>query len=73
MIRSAISNTKVGPSPTVGHAAARKKREAMVEDIGLLQNTVVRAPLKSLPRVMSKAFRSYMWTLLKAKATAIYS
>jgi len=45
----------------------------MVEDIGLLQNTVVRAPLKSLPRVMSKAFRSYMWTLLKAKATAIYS
>lgn len=73
MTRAAVENAAVGPSPTINRAVVMKKKEAMVEDIGLLQNTIVRAPFKLLPSVFSKEFRSYLWKLLKAKGTGLYS
>ena len=45
----------------------------IAEDIGLLQNTVIRAPFKDLPAVTSGKFWKYFWTLVKLKAVALYS
>ncbi|KAF2625956.1 hypothetical protein BU25DRAFT_371153 [Macroventuria anomochaeta] len=59
------------PSPNV----QQDKRDAqeMAEDIGLLQNTIIRAPFSQLPKPTSWEFYSYFWSLLKAKFTALYT
>jgi protein MBA1 len=47
----------------------------MAEDIGLLQNTIVRAPLTELLRE-SPGFGGllkYYWDIVKHKGTALYS
>lgn len=45
----------------------------MAEDIGLLQNTIVRAPFRDLPSPISGKFWSYFWSLVKAKGTGMYA
>jgi mitochondrial protein MBA1 len=64
--------TVVGnPAPT--NQSDRRDAEEMAEDIGLLQNTIIRAPFGKLPPPSSWQFYSYFWTLLKAKFTALYT
>lgn len=72
MVWASVNNSEVRPAPTAV-LAPEDKRDTLQGDIGLLQNTVVRAPLKSLPGVTSKEFRSYMWTLVKARVVSLYS
>ncbi|KAH7381679.1 hypothetical protein BKA66DRAFT_531007 [Pyrenochaeta sp. MPI-SDFR-AT-0127] len=69
----AAAQQQIGPSPKVNFEKAQQDTGVMAEDIGLLQNTIVRAPFKYLPSPTSWAFWSYFWTLLKAKGTAFYS
>lgn len=45
----------------------------MAEDIGLLQNTIIRAPFSKLPKATSWEFYSYFWSLLKARFTGLYT
>lgn len=45
----------------------------MADDIGLLQDTFVRAPFKALPSFMSGQFYAYFWKLVKSKGSALYS
>lgn len=47
--------------------------QEMAEDIGLLQNTVVRASFSKLPSPTSWEFYSYFWTLLKSRFTGLYT
>ncbi|KAF1841447.1 uncharacterized protein K460DRAFT_294079 [Cucurbitaria berberidis CBS 394.84] len=69
----AAAAAHTGPSPKVNYEKAQQDSSAMAEDIGLLQNTIVRAPFKHLPKVTSRQFWGYFWTLVKAKGTAFYS
>lgn len=59
------------PAPT----AETGKRDAteMAEDIGILQNTIIRAPFSKLPSPASWELYSYFWTLLKARFTGLYT
>ncbi|KZM23272.1 uncharacterized protein EKO05_0004453 [Ascochyta rabiei] len=59
------------PAPT--NRSDRRDAEEISEDIGLLQNTIIRAPFSRLPRPTSWEFYSYFWTLLKARFTALYT
>jgi hypothetical protein len=45
----------------------------MADDIGILQGTVIRAPFSKLPRPTSWEFYSYFWTVVKSKASALYT
>ncbi|KAH7405800.1 hypothetical protein DE146DRAFT_787002 [Phaeosphaeria sp. MPI-PUGE-AT-0046c] len=71
-VTKAAFKYQMGMAPKVQQ---RKSQEegAMQEDIGLLQDTVIRASLSKLPSVLSPAFWGYMWKLLKTKASASYS
>lgn len=69
----AAAQQQVGPSPKVNFEKAQQDVSAMAEDIGLLQNTIVRAPFKDLPKPTSWKFWGYFWGLLKAKGTGFYS
>ena len=69
----AAAQSQTGPSPRVNFERAQQDDGAMAEDIGLLQNTIVRAPFKDLPSFTSWQFWSYFWTLFKAKGTAFYT
>lgn len=62
-----------GPSPRVNFEKAQRDEGAMAEDIGLLQNTVIRAPFSRLPSPLTRPFWSYFWNLFKSKGTALYS
>jgi nucleoside recognition membrane protein YjiH len=59
------------PAPRV-HMEQSQQEEGMTEDIGLLQNTIVRAEFSKLPSIFSKPFYSYMWQLIKSKGVALY-
>ncbi|KAL6712594.1 hypothetical protein ACN47E_000471 [Coniothyrium glycines] len=69
----ASARAQVGPSPKVNFEKAQREEGAMAEDIGLLQNTIIRAPLTKLPNLANRAFWSYFWKLFKSKGTALYS
>lgn len=45
----------------------------MTEDIGLLQNTIIRAPFSELKGIGVRGLTSYYWDLVKSKGTALYS
>jgi protein MBA1 len=60
------------PSPEVLQNEAGQEGE-MIEDIGLLQDTLVRANWKSLPPVWDPAFWSYWYKVLKNKISGLYS
>ncbi|KAG9187795.1 hypothetical protein G6011_05666 [Alternaria panax] len=71
----AAAESQVAPSPKVNFERAQRDTDAMAEDIGLLQNTIVRAPLKDLLQE-ADGFRGvigYYWALIKHKGTALYS
>ncbi|KAF3050716.1 hypothetical protein E8E11_004724 [Didymella keratinophila] len=70
---ASAENTVMGQSaPNVQTNNTRDVQE-MAEDIGLLQNTVVRASLSKLPSPASREFYSYFWTLLKSRFTGLYT
>lgn len=59
------------PSPSL--QTSKRDVQEMAEDIGLLQNTVVRASLSKLPSPTSWEFYSYFWTVLKSRFTGLYT
>lgn len=59
------------PAPTV--QTSKREAQEMAEDIGLLQNTVIRAPFSKLPSPINWQFYSYFWTVLKARFTGLYT
>jgi len=71
-ITRAATRTMIGPAPKVNEIKAQEEG-ALSDDIGLLQDTVVRAPWDKLPGVGTPAFWGYMWKLIKSKVTALYS
>ncbi|KAI8937558.1 hypothetical protein NX059_005275 [Plenodomus lindquistii] len=70
--RAAIKND-VGPSPKVSMDKMQRGENGMVEDIGILQGTMVRAPMSKLPNITTRAFWGYYWALVKSKGMALYS
>jgi mitochondrial protein MBA1 len=62
----------MGAAPKVSEMRAQRE-DAMAEDIGVLQDTIIRASLGKLPRIWQTKFWSYMWKLLKSKGTGLYS
>ncbi|KNG47427.1 mitochondrial carrier protein rim2 [Stemphylium lycopersici] len=69
----AAAEAQVGPAPNVNYVKAQSSTEAMVEDIGLLQNTIIRAPFSELKGNGVGGIARYYWDLLKSKGTALYS
>ena len=61
------------PAPRVRFEKAQQEAGMMAVDIGLLQGTVVRAPLSKLPALRTPEFWGYHWTLMKSKAVALYT
>jgi protein MBA1 len=70
-LTKAAARLQIGAAPSV--QMKQQQEGAMAEDIGLLQDTIVRASWRKLPTVWSVSFWSYMWKLLKSKGTALYS
>jgi protein MBA1 len=68
----AAARGQMGAAPKVNEMK-QQQEGVMAEDIGLLQDTVVRASWRKLPAVWSASFWSYTWKLLKSKGTALYS
>jgi protein MBA1 len=60
------------PSPEVLQNEAEQEGE-MMEDIGLLQDTLVRARWRDLPPMWSPAFWGYWYKVLKSKISGLYS
>jgi protein MBA1 len=71
-ITRAATRTMIGPAPKVNEIKAQEEG-ALSDDIGLLQDTVVRAPWGKLPGIWTPGFWGYMWKLIKSKGTALYS
>lgn len=69
----AMARKQKGPAPSVNREQAQREGGGMIEDMGVLQGTVIRAPFSKLPTPLSWAFWNYFWTLVKAKGTAVYS
>jgi protein MBA1 len=71
----AAAEAQVPPSPNVNFERAQTDTDSMAEDIGLLQNTIVRAPLTELLRESPGVggLLKYYWDIVKHKGTAIYS
>jgi mitochondrial protein MBA1 len=71
---AAVEKSMAGrESPDVKHQVSGDSEEAMADDIGILQGTVIRAPFSKLPSATSWEFYSYFWTVLKSKFTALYT
>jgi len=62
-----------GPAPIVNQAEAQSDVGALAEDIGLLQDTLVRARVRDLPAFWRGAFWGYVWRWVKSKGTGMYS
>lgn len=69
----AAAEAQVAPSPKVNFERAQSSVDAMAEDIGLLQNTIIRAPFSELKGIGIRGLTSYYWDLVKSKGTALYS
>ena len=63
----------MGQSAPNVQASEMQGVQEMVEDIGLLQNTVIRARMSKLPSPASWELYSYLWTLVKSKFTGMYT
>jgi protein MBA1 len=72
-LQDAAARNVVGPAPSVTMGKMMKEIDSMAEDIGLLQNTIIRAPLGQLPPVYNRQFWGYMWTLLKSRAASLWT
>ena len=68
-----IAKFDVQPAPRTIVDKLKRGGSEMAEDIGMLQNTVVRAPFSKLPSPLSRAFWKYFRTLIKTKATGLWS
>ncbi|KAI4956338.1 hypothetical protein J4E91_000549 [Alternaria rosae] len=71
----AAAESQISPSPNVNFEQAQTNTEAMAEDIGLLQNTIVRAPFLDVCNEspgLGGVLR-YYWEIVKQKATGLYS
>ena len=60
-------------NPAPNSQSDRRDAQEMAEDIGLLQNTLIRAPFSKLPKPTKWEFYNYFWTLLKSRFTALYT
>ncbi|USP82536.1 uncharacterized protein yc1106_09810 [Curvularia clavata] len=69
----AAAEAQVAPSPKVNFERAQSSVDAMAEDIGLLQNTIIRAPFSELKGIGIRGLTNYYWDLVKSKGTALYS
>ncbi|CBX95032.1 hypothetical protein LEMA_P114470.1 [Plenodomus lingam JN3] len=69
----AAARSQVGRTPGADLQRMQQIEEALVEDIGILQGTIVRAPVSKLPKITTKAFWEYYWALLKSKGTSLWS
>jgi protein MBA1 len=69
----AAAQGQVGPSPRVNLEKAQASTDAMAEDIGLLQNTIVRPPLRELKGLGLRAGLSYVWGFVKSRVSGAYS
>ncbi|KAF2034411.1 hypothetical protein EK21DRAFT_56584 [Setomelanomma holmii] len=72
MTRAAVRGQQ-GPAPRVNMEKAQQDMGSLAEDIGLLQDTIIRARFSKIPAPWSLTFWGYYWKLLKSKATALYS
>ncbi|KAJ4325640.1 hypothetical protein N0V94_000595 [Neodidymelliopsis sp. IMI 364377] len=70
-VAGAALSVKGIPSPTV--TSQDNQENAMSEDIGIVQNTIIRAPFSKLPPPTSWEFYSYFWSLFKSKMSALYT
>jgi protein MBA1 len=72
MQMAGAENTVRGqPAPNL--QTSKREVQEMAEDIGLLQNTVIRASFSKLPAPTSWEFYSYFWTVLKSRFTGLYT
>ncbi|CAN9325074.1 unnamed protein product [Alternaria alternata] len=69
------AEAQVAPSPKVNFDRAQRDADAMAEDIGILQNTIVRASFKDVWEETDhvREVMGYYWNMVKHKATALYS
>jgi protein MBA1 len=72
-LQDAAARNVGGPAPSVTMGKMMKEIDSMAEDIGLLQNTIIRAPLGQLPPVYNRRFWGYMWTLIKSRAASLWT
>jgi protein MBA1 len=73
MSKAAMSKTGQTSPEVLRDQAEQEGEGEMVEDIGLLQDTIVRASWKNLPEIWKRAFWGYWWKVLKNKGTGLYS
>ncbi|EDU50251.1 Tim44 domain containing protein [Pyrenophora tritici-repentis] len=69
----AAARSTIGPAPAVGMAEAQSDVDSMQQDIGLLQNTMIRAPFRELWKHGLWTWPVYFWKLVKSKGTGLYS
>ena len=67
------SNMAGREAPSVQEKGSSEETTGLADDIGILQGTVIRAPFSKLPWPTSWEFYSYFWTVVKSKATALYT
>ncbi|KAH7078562.1 hypothetical protein FB567DRAFT_138554 [Paraphoma chrysanthemicola] len=72
MTKAAVKNS-TGPAPGVNFEKAQRDVNSLAEDIGILQDTIIRASMRQLPAPWSPRFWGYFWKLVKSKATGMYS
>jgi hypothetical protein len=70
-VAGAAESIKGIPSPATTNE--KNQEHDMAEDIGILQNTIIRAPFSKLPSPTSWEFYSYFWSLIKSKMSALYT
>jgi protein MBA1 len=68
----ALSRNQQGYAPKVTEMKAQREG-GLAEDIGLLQDTIIRANWNQLPKPFERAFWAYMWKLTKSRVTGLYS
>ncbi|CAE7205456.1 hypothetical protein CFE70_008629 [Pyrenophora teres f. teres 0-1] len=69
----AAAASNIGAAPAVSMDKAESSLVDTEEDIGLLQNTIIRAPFRELWKEGLSAWPAYFWQLIKGKGTALYS
>ncbi|KAF1913585.1 hypothetical protein BDU57DRAFT_520517 [Ampelomyces quisqualis] len=71
-LRKASASASMGPAPRVSESQMQQEG-GMVQDIGMLQDTIIRPPLTKLPSVLTSWFWQLMWRNFKSKATGWYT
>jgi len=71
---AAVENSMAGrEAPGLRDQGASEETTGLADDIGILQGTVIRAPFSKLPWPTSWEFYSYFWTVVKSKASSLYT